>query len=202
MWYKHATFDSTSPPSRHHLTHPLSHPSTRSPTIYPHPLLPIRSFTPHTARLPHPLSRTAPPLPPYRLPHTPSPIPPPLVQDFNRTYAAPAAPIDWASYKASLASSEGVVGAFESAHNALSVDAYTNDLKGEAEAEFAKIIKEAADSVAASEARMAEIDAEIVVKTAAMTTKDTTVEDIYAAFPEMEAEVEEEIKNEQWNYTQ
>ena len=48
----------------------------------------------------------------------------------------------------------------------------------------------------------AEIDAEIVVKTAAMTTKDTTVEDIYAAFPEMEAEVEEEIKNEQWNYTQ
>ena len=82
------------------------------------------------------------------------------------------------------------------------MDAYTNDLKGEAEAEFAKIIQEATDSVAASEVRMAEIDAEIEVKTAAMTTKDTTVEDIYAAFPEMEAEVEEEIKNEQWNYTQ
>jgi hypothetical protein len=68
----------------------------------------------------------------------------------------------------------------------------------ESDAAFAEAVAGAKASVAASEARVAELDAMIDAMSTARLSADTTVEDVYAMYPEIGEEIEQELGEQDW----
>ena len=62
-----------------------------------------------------------------------------------------------------------------------------------------KGLADAEAAVAASKARISELEAQVALMTAKRTGLDTTVDDVYEAFPQVKKEIEEEIANHEWH---
>ena len=84
------------------------------------------------------------------------------------------------------------------AYEGLNVPTFENTVAGEASTAFAALSKEATEAVELSKARLAELEAQLEVAQSFRLSADTTVEDVYAANPEMQDEILGEIEAEEW----
>jgi len=58
---------------------------------------------------------------------------------------------------------------------------------------------DATKAVAESKARITELEATVATMVSKRMGRDTTPEDVFAAYPHIEKEIEEEIENHQWH---
>jgi hypothetical protein len=63
---------------------------------------------------------------------------------------------------------------------------------------FAKLVADAEESMNSSKARLEELEGMIEQAQAEMTTKDTTIDEVLARYPEIGAEIQDDIDNDRW----
>ena len=110
-------------------------------------------------------------------------------------YSAAPAPIDFAAYKGKV--DDSLLALFEKEYKAVSYPAFTelDDAKADYDAMFA----EATEKIAESKTRISELTAQMNTMIAKKVGPTTTVEDVYAAYPDIEKEIDEEIDQHQWS---
>ena len=104
--------------------------------------------------------------------------------------------IDFDAYRGKI-KSPGIVDAFESAYSKLSLPTFAAST-ADADAAFSALSAEAQTAVDESEARMISLDKEIEDMIANKLGPDTTVEDVYAQYPQVGDEIEQEIADMDW----
>jgi hypothetical protein len=118
-------------------------------------------------------------------------------QSMAAKVSSEAAPIDWAAYRATI-KTPGLVDTMEKEYNALNLPKFTNAVEAEATDVFAKLVADAEESMNSSKARLEELEAMIEQAQAEMTTKDTTIDEVLARYPEIGAEIQDDIDNDRW----
>ena len=108
-------------------------------------------------------------------------------------YSAAPAPIDFAAYKGKV--DDGLLALFEKEYKAVSYPAFT-DLD-DAKADYDAMFAEATEKIAESKTRISELTAQMNTMIAKKVGPTTTVEDVYAAYPDIEKEIDEEIDTHQ-----
>lgn len=112
-------------------------------------------------------------------------------------YGAEPAPIDFAYYKSKL--DPLVVATFEESYATLDFPKKAAVPLDETDAAATKEHLAAADAlIKESEDRIAELKNKISMMEEKMTGPTTTIADVFAQFPELEAEVDEEINKHEW----
>eukprot|EP00511_Aplanochytrium_stocchinoi_P003772 CAMPEP_0204822538 /NCGR_PEP_ID=MMETSP1346-20131115/732_1 /ASSEMBLY_ACC=CAM_ASM_000771 /TAXON_ID=215587 /ORGANISM="Aplanochytrium stocchinoi, Strain GSBS06" /LENGTH=157 /DNA_ID=CAMNT_0051948801 /DNA_START=183 /DNA_END=656 /DNA_ORIENTATION=+ len=115
----------------------------------------------------------------------------------NQQANLPVDPIDWKAYESKI-SSPGVTDAFMKAYETLELPSFVNTQATEADKVLNKLVGEAKSAMDASAARATVLEAQLAQMNASRTTKNTTIDDVRAQYPNIKAEVEQEIKDEEW----
>uniref|UniRef100_A0A7S3JVE1 ATP synthase subunit d, mitochondrial n=1 Tax=Aureoumbra lagunensis TaxID=44058 RepID=A0A7S3JVE1_9STRA len=119
------------------------------------------------------------------------------ISSLEAKYLGEPEPIDFSMYKSKLGA--GVVDKIEALYSQVHIPKFPDGgMTPEEENELDQTLKEADKLIDESKARIVELNAEIASLKASKVGPDTTVEDIYKAFPEIEKEVDEEIHNHEW----
>jgi len=108
--------------------------------------------------------------------------------------------INFDGYKAKIQAA-GIVSKFESNYNSFEAPTLNADVAesmAASSAQFETVAAQAAELVASSTTRVAELEAVIEAMKNNRTSVDTTVEDVVAMYPEMGEEVEKEIGEMDW----
>jgi len=111
-------------------------------------------------------------------------------------YSSPPPPIDFAAYRAKL-SDASVVDAFEADSKALTFPKFEGALKEEFETKAGEIVASAASAVEESKLAIAELEEQLKAMEH-IRSGNPTISDVYAAYPEIQKEVDEEIETHQW----
>ena len=119
------------------------------------------------------------------------------VEAESASLAPTVAPIDFKGFKARL-DGAAFVGEMEKAYADLKYPVGTNTLAGKAEAKLNELFASAKSTAEQSAKRAAELEAFLGKLQANRTTKDTTVDDVVALYPDLDAEVQQEIKKHEW----
>uniref|UniRef100_A0A7S2CQH6 ATP synthase subunit d, mitochondrial n=1 Tax=Florenciella parvula TaxID=236787 RepID=A0A7S2CQH6_9STRA len=119
------------------------------------------------------------------------------IQGLANTYAEPPSPIDFAGYKAKIAA-PGLVEKFEAAYNGVSYPKAVARELDEVRQEHATMIADAEQSVADSVSRIEALTALVETMESNMVSPDTTLEQLYEVYPDLEAEIEAEIEAHEW----
>jgi len=121
------------------------------------------------------------------------------VEQMADTYAGkkPEA-IDFAGYKKKI-SAAGLVEAFEKEYAALAYPEFKASNDPELQAAQAKAVKDAEVAVNESKARITELKATVTMLMAKRTGRETTVDDVYEAYPAIKKEIDAEIENHEWH---
>ena len=114
-----------------------------------------------------------------------------LQQKFS---GAPAA-IDFASYKGKVDAS--LLALAEKEFKGVQYPPFAE--LDEAKAEYDAMFAEAQQKIAESKTRISELTAQMNTMIAKKVGPTTTVEDVYAAYPDIEKEIDEEIDQHQWS---
>eukprot|EP00937_MAST-01D_sp_MAST-1D-sp2_P003004 g3004.t1 len=114
----------------------------------------------------------------------------------NAAVSATVPDIDFGAYRQKI-KSPGIVDAFEAEYKKLSLPSFTADSSA-AEAAVSTATAAADAAAAHSTARIAQLEEQIESMIANKLTADTTVEDVYAQYPEVGEEIEQEIADMDW----
>ncbi|KAG5177226.1 hypothetical protein JKP88DRAFT_87523 [Tribonema minus] len=118
-------------------------------------------------------------------------------------YSEPPAPIDWASYRKRM-KDPYVVDLMEKDY-AASQKSFRKFTVGElfdmdaAEVEFASRMERVNKQVEESKVELVKLEALLATMMKSRTTRETTVDDMIKAYPEMAKEIDEEIANHEWS---
>jgi len=118
------------------------------------------------------------------------------VESLSTLYSAEPLPIDFESYRSKLTNSS-VVDDFEAEYSAVTFPKFEGAIKPEFESKSEEIIANASDAVAESKAAIAELETRLTAMNH-IRHGNPSVTDVYAAYPEIQAEVDEEIETHQW----
>jgi hypothetical protein len=106
-------------------------------------------------------------------------------------------PIDFQAFKKRLDGAT-FVDEMEKAYKQLEYPVGTNTLASKADAKLSELFSAAKSTADQSAARAHELEAFLATLQKNRTTKDTTIEDVAALYPELAAEVQSEIKKHEW----
>lgn len=107
------------------------------------------------------------------------------------------APIDFKAYRTRL-DGAAFVDEMEKAYKELQYPVGTNTLAAKADAKLNELFASAKATAEESANRARELEAFLGKLQANRTTKDTTVDDVVALYPDLDAEVQQEIKKHEW----
>jgi len=105
--------------------------------------------------------------------------------------------IDWAYYSQNI-KSVGLVDSFKKATETLAPQTMTNPFTAELEENFAALMKEAEEAKTFSEGQILELEAKLKEMDTVGDIKGVTMAEETAKYPELVAEIEEEINNHEW----
>lgn len=119
------------------------------------------------------------------------------------TYAEPPPPIDFEAYKAKI-SSKDIVAKFEEEYSKINIDEatyaqYMQLMHPEDTSDKEAKAAEVAASVEESKGKIAELSKLVALMESKMTGPTTTLEDLYEVYPDLQAEIEDEIENHEWS---
>jgi hypothetical protein len=120
------------------------------------------------------------------------------LESTSKNVAKEIAPIDFSQYSKSIKSA-GVVAEFEKAYKALQLPNYIDQSAASADAKLAEVTKIAAEAVQKSSGRVAALEKILGDLYSKRTTKQTTIDEVLALYPEIKAEIAEETKNHEWS---
>ena len=110
-------------------------------------------------------------------------------------YSGPPEAIDFASYKGKV--DDSLLALMEKEYKAVSYPAFAE--LDDAKAEYDKMFAEATEKIAESKTRISELTAQMNTMIDKKVGPNTTVEDVYAAYPDIEKEIDEEINEHKWS---
>eukprot|EP00616_Rhizochromulina_sp_CCMP1243_P013430 CAMPEP_0118962278 /NCGR_PEP_ID=MMETSP1173-20130426/677_1 /TAXON_ID=1034831 /ORGANISM="Rhizochromulina marina cf, Strain CCMP1243" /LENGTH=183 /DNA_ID=CAMNT_0006910527 /DNA_START=85 /DNA_END=637 /DNA_ORIENTATION=- len=119
------------------------------------------------------------------------------IQGLSNTYSTPPPPIDFDHYKSKISDSE-VVAKFEAEYKNVAYPQCVVDELAEIKSQYDELFEQAETSVSESQARIEALTQMVEQMEAKKTGPGTSLEDIYAMYPELEAEIDEEIANHEW----
>jgi len=133
------------------------------------------------------------------------------IDALSKTYSSPPPPIDFDSYASKIPASQldeikkyyatAVEVTNQAADGGKLEAAFTAEEKSEL-AELAlqkeQLFADAEKSVAESKEAIEQLTAAIAMLESNMTNASTTLDDVYAKYPKMQAEIEDEIENHEW----
>lgn len=106
-------------------------------------------------------------------------------------------PIDFQAYAKSI-KANNVVSEYEKSYSSLKLPQLADETAAEADAKLNELSKQATEMVASTSKRLAELEGLLSDLYKKRTTKDTTVDDVKALYPEIKKEIDQEIKNHEW----
>ena len=106
-------------------------------------------------------------------------------------------PIDFNSYAKSI-KANNVVSEYEKSYSSLKLPQLADETAAEADAKLNELSKQATEMVASTSKRLSELESLLADLYKKRTTKDTTVDDVNALYPEIKKEIDQEIKNHEW----
>ena len=113
------------------------------------------------------------------------------------TLSPTVAPIDFQSYRKRLDGAT-FVDEVEKAYKQLQFPVGTNTLASKADSKLNELFASAKSTAEQSSARAKELESFLAKLEQNRTTKDTTIDDVVALYPEIAAEVQGEIKKHEW----
>jgi len=119
------------------------------------------------------------------------------IQALSNTYSTPPPPIDFEYYKSKISDSE-VVAKFEAEYKNVAYPQCVVDELAEIKTQYDELFEQAEASVNDSKSRIEVLTEMAEQMEAKKTGYSTSLEDVYAMYPELEAEIDEEIANHEW----
>ena len=119
------------------------------------------------------------------------------VEQEAATLSPTVAPIDFQAYRKRL-DGASFVDAVEKAYKQLQYPVGTNTLAAKADAKLNELFGSAKSTAEQSAARAQELESFLAKLQSNRTTKDTTIDDVAALFPDIAAEAQGEIKKQEW----
>jgi predicted nuclease with TOPRIM domain len=104
---------------------------------------------------------------------------------------------DWAYYRKNI-SDKSLVDAFEADWKALVAPEFADETAAETKASLEGLLAKAAEMKANASGRVAELEKVVAELSENLTDRDTTFAEIYARFPELKKEIDQELKDEDY----
>jgi len=120
------------------------------------------------------------------------------ISALSNTYSSPPPPIDFDGYRKQLAASKDVVADFEADYKNITYPQYVAEELASIKDQYSTLVADAEKSVSDSQERIEALTQFVENLESKKVGYETTVEDIYELYPELRAEIEDEIANHEW----